>query len=170
VKKLEKELAAGADVSEQLEDAKVELNYTLYFPDGVKYISLFKDPGDAGGVREKRDEIKRDIKRKMEKGTLGRRTTSDEEGGEGMDAAVTEEDMVEEEEEQEEKTKLEKAKTRHLKPEIPGKEKVHAEKPKDRKKKEKKEKEKKSGSKKDKQKTELEPAKDRIENDDFFEF
>jgi len=159
VKKLEKELAAGGDVAEQLEDAKVELNYTLYFPDGVKYIALFKDPGDAAGVRKKREDIKRDIKRRMEKGTLGRWTTGDGDGEE--EAAVLEEEG----EEVEQETKPEKTMAQKPSKQKATAEKAHAEKPK-----RKKEKEKKDGSKNTKRKTQPEPVGDTIENDDFFEF
>lgn len=62
-----------------MHNAEVELNYTLHYPRGEKYISLFKDPGNNEKVKEKRDMIKSDISRRMETGTLGARTMDEEE-------------------------------------------------------------------------------------------
>jgi len=43
----------------------------LYYPRSEKYISLFKDVGNDSKVLGKRDTIKKDIERRMVKGTLG---------------------------------------------------------------------------------------------------
>jgi hypothetical protein len=63
------------DLTRSVEDAQVELNYTLHYPRGEKYISLFKNPGNNNNMAEKRDMIKQDIKHRMEQGTLGAPTT-----------------------------------------------------------------------------------------------
>lgn len=63
------------DLTRSVEDAQVELNYTLHYPRGEKYISLFKNPGNNNNVAEKRDMIKQDIKHRIEQGTLGAPTT-----------------------------------------------------------------------------------------------
>lgn len=62
-----------------MQNAEIELNYTLHYPRGEKYISLFKDVGDHEKVAEKRDGIKADILRRMKNGTLGERTMEDDE-------------------------------------------------------------------------------------------
>jgi hypothetical protein len=78
--KLQKEVAAHEgdalpeDLEKRLHDAQVELNYTLHYPHGEKYISLFKDPGSNPAVVEKRDAIKKDIAQRMKDNTLGART------------------------------------------------------------------------------------------------
>ncbi|TGZ85512.1 hypothetical protein EX30DRAFT_300011, partial [Ascodesmis nigricans] len=78
LKKLKRELDETENPTEDLRtrvhDAEVELNYTLHYPRGEKYISLFKDPGNNDKVKQKRDSIKQDIARRMEEGTLGAQT------------------------------------------------------------------------------------------------
>ena len=89
------------DLRQKIRDAEVELNYTLHYPRGEKYISLFKDPGTVTDAIEKRNAIKRDIEWRMEKGALGTRTT------EGVD-----EDHEQEDDEERQATKAAKAKAR----------------------------------------------------------
>lgn len=77
LKKLQREIAAheGAEAPEtlraQARDIEIEVNYTLHYPPGERYISLYKD---AGTSSEKREMIKKDIGERMDKGTLGERT------------------------------------------------------------------------------------------------
>lgn len=85
LKKLKRELDESKnpddDLKSRVHNAEVELNYTLHYPRGEKYISLFKDPGSNEKVKEKRDMIKSDISRRMETGTLGARTMDEEDFG-----------------------------------------------------------------------------------------
>ncbi|KAA8912762.1 hypothetical protein FN846DRAFT_256501 [Sphaerosporella brunnea] len=88
--KLQREAAAlegdavPDDLAQKIHNAQVELNYTLYYPRGEKYISLFKDPGNNQDVIDKRDAIKQDIAKRMKDNALGARTMDrgDEEEGE----------------------------------------------------------------------------------------
>ncbi|KAH0607008.1 uncharacterized protein H6S33_002996 [Morchella sextelata] len=77
----------SAESDEALEkaihEAEVEVNYTVYYPRGEKYISLFRDPAGDPKVVEKREVIKRGIERQMEIGTLGSREEGVDEEMEG---------------------------------------------------------------------------------------
>ena len=70
-----------------MHDAEVELNYTLHYPRGQKYISLFKDPGAAAEVVAKHSSIKKNIERPMETGKLGAWTTGVGPDGSGLPAS-----------------------------------------------------------------------------------
>ena len=59
----------------KLLDAQIDLNYTLHFPSYRKYISLYRDSGADAKTEKAKDEIRADIKKKMEEGTLGKRET-----------------------------------------------------------------------------------------------
>jgi hypothetical protein len=86
----DEECSVPEDLRQKIRDAEVELNYTLHYPRGEKYISLFKDPGTGTDATEKRDAIKRDIELRMEKGALGARTTEgvdEDRDDEGQQAA-----------------------------------------------------------------------------------
>jgi len=95
------ERSVPEDLRQKIRDAEVELNYTLHYPRGEKYISLFKDPGTGTDAIEKRNAIKRDIELRMEKGALGARTMED-----------VDEDHEQEDDEGRQATKAAKAKTR----------------------------------------------------------
>ncbi|KAI5847748.1 hypothetical protein DFP73DRAFT_621865 [Morchella snyderi] len=84
-----------------IHEAEVEVNYTVYYPRGEKYISLFRDPTGDPKVVEKRGVIKRGIERQMEMGTLGAREEEVEEDEEKVGGKrkrnVEEKEVVEEE-------------------------------------------------------------------------
>jgi hypothetical protein len=117
--KLQKEAAThegGAipeDLEKRIHEAQVELNYTLHYPRGEKYISLFKDPGSNPAVVEKRDAIKKDIAQRMKDNTLGART---------IERGPTEAEEEEEEEspERAKAKKRKKSKKRKEEPESAG--------------------------------------------------
>jgi rRNA-processing protein Efg1 len=71
----------GEEKEKEIHEAEVDLNYIMHYPPGEKYISLFKD---AGKMTEKRESIRREIERQMERGTLGIATmdVGDDDGGE----------------------------------------------------------------------------------------
>ena len=77
LKKADREVTAHegnnvpAELLAQKRNVEIEVNYTLYYPPGERYISLYKD---AGTSTEKREMIKKDIGERMDKGTLGERT------------------------------------------------------------------------------------------------
>jgi hypothetical protein len=108
----------GEDLRKKAHDASVELNYTLHYPRGERYISLFKDPGSNTDAIEKRDMIKKDIERRMEKGTLGARTTD----------PVEQDEEVKEEEEDEDRKTTKKVKSKSTKENKKIKRKVEPEK------------------------------------------
>lgn len=62
-----------------IHEAEVEVNYTVFYPRGEKYISLFRDATGDPKVVEKREVIKRGIERQMETGTLGSREEAEAE-------------------------------------------------------------------------------------------
>lgn len=62
-----------------IHEAEVEVNYTVFYPRGEKYISLFRDATGDPKVVEKREVIKWGIERQMETGTLGSREEAEAE-------------------------------------------------------------------------------------------
>ncbi|KAL7273813.1 18S rRNA maturation protein [Rhizina undulata] len=78
-----------ATLKAQILNAQIDLNYTLHYPKGEKYISLFKDPTAESKMSEKRELIRKEIAQQMERGTLGAATF-----GEGEE--VEEQEGVEE--------------------------------------------------------------------------
>ncbi|KAI5821283.1 hypothetical protein BZA77DRAFT_299092 [Pyronema omphalodes] len=90
-KKIQRELsrvrkkaaACEGKVPKELKDSihaqEVLLNYTLHYPKGEVYISALKDLGENIEGAKRREEIKKDISRRMKKGTLGAPTQDDDE-------------------------------------------------------------------------------------------
>ena len=100
---------------DRLLQAQVDLNYTLYFPIRKKYISLYRSSEGDPKTQRSKEEIRKDIMSRMNKGTLGEMTMNfdreegngvDIEGeGEGEDGAAKEESVQHEEERHEWKSK-----------------------------------------------------------------
>lgn len=61
--------------SAKLLGAQIDLNYTLHFPPYRKYISLYRDSGADTKTQNAKEEIKANVMKKMEDGTLGGRGT-----------------------------------------------------------------------------------------------
>lgn len=84
LRKLQREAAsqAGGGPSEELQksidEAEVDVKYTVHFPPGERYIALFRDPGVGTPAAKKRDAIRAEIARKMGGG-------EDDWGGDGED-------------------------------------------------------------------------------------
>lgn len=151
LRKLQREAAsrAGGGPSEELQksidEAEVDVNYTVHFPPGERYIALFRDPGAGTPAAKKRDAIRAEIARKMGGGEddWGRGDGEDEGGGEEEGAGDS--PRQDGETEAVEKTKKKREK--------------------------KKEKETRSAEKRTKKKRRREQEEEtRIEDDDFFEF
>ncbi|KAJ2890170.1 18S rRNA maturation protein, partial [Coemansia aciculifera] len=73
VRKLEKlEKADAGESADAVEELLVSLNYTTYYPDQIKYISLFPtDPARTSDeTRAKQQQIRESIKLAMEAGNL----------------------------------------------------------------------------------------------------
>jgi len=56
------------EAEKRVYEAKLDLNYIMHYPPGEKYISLFKD---AGVMRGKREEVRREVERRMKRDGLG---------------------------------------------------------------------------------------------------
>ncbi|KAF8445160.1 hypothetical protein BGX38DRAFT_1196367 [Terfezia claveryi] len=56
----------------QLLTARLNLNYTLYYPPHRKYISLYRDCSSDPKTQRAKEEILKDIKQRMDEGTLGK--------------------------------------------------------------------------------------------------
>lgn len=88
LRKAEKELnkvegeEGKTEAEKRVYEARLDLNYIMHYPTGEKYISLFKD---AGVMREKREGIRREVERRMERGGLGESTMDFDNEGEDQE-------------------------------------------------------------------------------------
>lgn len=80
LRQIQRELSNQAETSkadkDRLLDAQVDVNYTLYYPLNRKYISLYKSCAGDPKSQTAKDSIKADIRKRTQKGTLGKKTTS----------------------------------------------------------------------------------------------